>query len=381
MVLHDQGSFRADGFCDERFLPLKRTFERNFEEGRELGASIAVTLHGETIVDLWGGFADRDRKRPWSHDTLAMVFSTTKVPTNLCIFMLIDQGKLDVDLPIQHYWPEFKGGGKEAITTKHVLLHSSGLPGLSAPVSTEDHTQWETVIKRLEAEPVWYEPGSRHTYHPITYGFLLGEVIRRITGKTPGTYLREQVCKPLGIDFHIGMPESELHRVADQHYAGSRLDEDPSDMAMRAKATFAGTQWWTRDLILAESPATNGHGNARSVARLGAILANRGELDGIRLLSKETIDECTREHANEYDEFIGDTISRNLGFGRSSFLFRMITPDTYGWGGYGGSQCQIDDRREVSFAYVPNNLTPEIENDQRNQALDDTLSEILETLE
>lgn len=374
-------SFQAEGFCDERFLPLKQTFEHNFDEGLELGASVAVTLHGKPVVDLWGGYADREKSRPWQRDTIVNVFSTTKIPTAICIYMLIDQGLLDIDLPLQHYWPEFKGGGKEAITTRHVLLHSSGLPGLSQHVPTQDHVNWEKVISLIEAEPVWYEPGSKQTYHASTHGFLLGEVIRRISGQSPGQYLATRICSPLNIDFYIGVPVSEHERVSELFFEGERDEEEMTEMMARAMRTFEGTEHWSPEFISAESPASNGHGNARSIARLGTMIALGGELDGLRILSRETLEECTREHSNEYDEFIGDTVSRNLGMGRATFDFMMMTPDAFGWGGYGGSVCQMDLTREVAYAYAPNRLTPDIGMDLRNQALDVTLRKILESLE
>src|SRR5262249_29928034 len=204
-----------DGRCEPRFAPVRDAFSANFEAGREVGASFAATVNGELVVDLWGGYADAAGTRPWASDTIINVFSTTKAMTALCAHILVDRGALDADSPDPRYWPEFAQAGKERITTRHLLSHTAGLSAIRQPLPTEALYDWARMIEVLAAEAPWWEPGTANGYHAVTYGHLVGEVIRRISGRTPGAFFREEVAAPLGTDFHIGLPESEDSRVAE----------------------------------------------------------------------------------------------------------------------------------------------------------------------
>src|SRR5437773_1365658 len=203
------------GHCDPRFLAVRDAFAANFAAGREVGASFATTVEGELVVDLWGGYADAATTRPWERETIVNVFSTTKAMTALCAHLLVDRGELDLDAPVARYWPEFAQAGKERITTRHLLTHTAGLAALRRSLPTEALYDWTRMVEALAAETPWWEPGSANGYHAMTYGYLVGEVVRRLTGKTLGRFLRDEVTAPLGADFHIGLAPSEDARVAE----------------------------------------------------------------------------------------------------------------------------------------------------------------------
>ena len=204
-----------DGRCEARFAAVRAAFAANFAAGREVGASFAATVDGVPVVDLWGGHIDAARSRPWQRDTIVNLFSTTKAITALCAHVLVERGLLDVDAPVARYWPEFAEHGKDGIAVRHVLSHSAGLAALRRPLPTEALFDWERMVAALAAETPWWEPGSVSGYHAMTYGHLVGELIRRLTGLTPGAFCRQVITEPLGADFHIGLPAMEDGRVAD----------------------------------------------------------------------------------------------------------------------------------------------------------------------
>ena len=202
------------GKCEPRFEAIKNAFRKNFEEGREIGASFAVIINGKYVVDIWGGHKDKEKTQPWEKDTICNVFSTTKVPTALCVMMCVDRGLLDLDEKIAKYWPEFAQNGKENILVRHFLSHTSGLAGIDEPMSWNTWYDWDKMIKLLEVQKPWWEPGTKSGYHAFTQGYLLGELVRRVTGKSLGTFLKEEVTEPLNIDFHIGLPTEHISRVS-----------------------------------------------------------------------------------------------------------------------------------------------------------------------
>src|SRR5205823_8720320 len=284
-------SASVHGECAARFAAVRATFAANVDMGVEVGASFAATVDGELVVDLWGGYADAARTRPWTRDTIVNVFSTTKAMTALCAHLLVDRGLLDLDAPVARYWPEFAQAGKEGITTRHLLTHSAGLAALRRSLPTEALYDWTRMVEALAAEAPWWEPGSANGYHAMTYGYLVGEVVRRLTGKTLGRFLRGEVTAPLGADFHIGLAPSEDARVAEMvppsaeeaAAAYPSKGTDPQSLSARAlnnpplRPEVANRPEWRQ----AEIPAANGHGNARSVARVMAALACGGRLGGV----------------------------------------------------------------------------------------------------
>jgi CubicO group peptidase (beta-lactamase class C family) len=205
----------VQGFVRDEYAPVRAAFEDNLASGVDLGAALCVTVEGETVVDLWGGFADSAGVRPWRRDTIVNVYSTTKTVTALTALLLADRGELDLDAPVARYWPEFAANGKEGVRVSHVMSHSAGLPAWQEPMRTEDLYDWEKATTLLAAQAPDWEPGTASGYHALTQGYLVGEVVRRITGRSLGTVLRDEIAGPLQADFHIGLPASEETRVAE----------------------------------------------------------------------------------------------------------------------------------------------------------------------
>src|SRR6516165_7799087 len=287
------------GTCSARFDPLRELFAAKLESGEDLGASLALNIDGEMVVDLWGGWADEAHAVPWTEHTITNVFSTTKTMTALAALVLVDRGELDLDATVAQYWPEFAERGKAGVKVRHLLSHTSGVSGWEQPVTLEDVYDWDKSTALLAAQAPWWELGTASGYHMLNYGHLIGEVIRRITGQRLGEFFAAHVAGPLGADFHIGLPPSEFHRVANVVPPPSYSDVPPLDPNSDANRVAFKT-WtnpsappessWTEGWRRADIGAGNGHGNARSVARLQSAVACGGEVDGVRLLSPQTID-------------------------------------------------------------------------------------------
>ncbi|MGC8462330.1 MAG: serine hydrolase domain-containing protein [Acidimicrobiales bacterium] len=362
----------VSGTCDERFEAVRQTFEGNLESGADLGASVAVALDGELVVDLWGGWADEDRTRPWQRDTITNVWSTTKTMTFVCCLILADRGELDLDAPVATYWPEFAAEGKDQVAVRHLLSHTAGLSGWDAPMRPEDLADWDRATGALAAQAPWWEPGSASGYHAVTQGFLLGEVVRRVTGVSIGAFFAQEVARPLGADFHIGLPESEDHRVA------SLVPPPPidlrevraSDVAVRTfsnpplDATQTRHAWWRR----AEIPAANGHGNARSVALVQSVVAGGGEARGVRLFGERTSERIFEEQSYGTDLVLGVPLRFGMGYGLRTDLV-PIGPRACYWGGYGGSVVVMDLDARLTVCYVMNRMESGLVGDPRGMGL------------
>jgi CubicO group peptidase (beta-lactamase class C family) len=362
-------TWSIDGQCAPRFGAVRDAFAANFAAGREVGASFAASLDGEMVVDLWGGHADAVRTRRWERDTIVNVFSTTKAMTALCAHILADRGQLDLDAPVACYWPEFAQGGKEAITTRHLLTHSAGLAAIRRQLPVEAFYDWQRVVAALAAETPWWEPGTTNGYHALTFGYLVGEVIRRISGETPGTFFRRHVAAPLHADFHIGLAASEDARTADmlppsaeeRAATGAPAAPDPESLLGKVMSNppmrpeLANSRAWRA----AEIPAANGHGNARSVARVMAALACGGTLDGVRLLGRAAIDRAIEEQSYRQDLVLGFPLRWGVGFMLTSETLPLgPNPRTFGHGGWGGSLGFADLDARVSWAYIMNKMSP-----------------------
>jgi CubicO group peptidase (beta-lactamase class C family) len=204
-----------NGFCNEQFASVKDAFAKNFDEGLDVGASFAATVNGKFVIDMWGGYRDAAQTEPWEEDTIVTVYSTTKIMTAICTLMCVDRGLLDLDAPVAKYWPEFAQAGKEKIPVKNLLSHTSGLSGWEKPIQPETLYDWEKSVDMLAAQEPWWEPGTKSGYHAVTFGHLLGELVRRVSGRTIGTFFKEEVANPLGADFHIGLPEDQDYRVGE----------------------------------------------------------------------------------------------------------------------------------------------------------------------
>jgi CubicO group peptidase (beta-lactamase class C family) len=346
------------GTCSARFDPLRELFAAKLESGEDLGASLAFNIDGEVVVDLWGGWADEARTVPWTENTITNAFSTTKCMTSLAALVLVDRGELDLDANVAAYWPEFAARGKAGIKVRQLLSHTSGVSGWDQPVTVEDLYDWDKSTALLAAQAPWWEPGTASGYHMLTYGHLIGEVIRRITGQRLGEFFAAHIAGPLGADFHIGLPPSEFHRVANVVPPPAPPNDspllDPNSVAFKSMSNpaMAPETTWTEGWRRADIGAANGHGNARSLARLQSAVACGGEVDGVRLLSPQTIDRIFEVQSNGIDLVIGMPSKWGLGYG--------LLPEgrVCCWGGAGGSLAMIDADRRMTFAYVMNKMAP-----------------------
>jgi CubicO group peptidase (beta-lactamase class C family) len=358
-------SSRVHGTCPPKFAAIREAFAANFEAGREVGASFAVTIDGEPVVDLWGGTADAAGTRPWGEDTIVNVFSTTKAMTALCAHVCVDRGLLDLDAPVVRYWPEFAAGGKEAMPVRQLMSHTSGLAGVTPKLPLETLYDWTRMTDVLAAETPWWQPGTQSGYHAMTFGYLVGEVVRRVAGRSLGAFFREEVAGPLGADFHIGLPASEDARVADM-VAPARGEAaigelDPKTISGRVltnpplRPEAANTTKWRR----AEIPAANGHGNARSVAKVLGVLACGGAKNGVKLLREETLRDAIVEQYYGKDLVLGRTFRWGSGFMLTSAVLPLgPNPHVFGHGGWGGSLGFADLDARVSWSYVMNKMSP-----------------------
>ena len=363
------------GYCDERFSSVKDAFAKNFADGLEVGASYAATIEGEYVVDIWAGYKDEAKTQPWEKDTIVNVYSTTKAMAALCTLMLVERGQLDLDEPVARYWPEFAQNGKEKIPVRQLLSHTSGLSGFEENITKEDLYDWDKIVSLLAAQKPWWEPGTASGYHAITFGYLLGELVRRITGKTMGTFFQQEVARPLGADFYIGVPEAVDQRV------GQLIPPPPPgpDAPKPAPDSIAAKQFGnplltaleprTRAWRAAEIPAANGHGNARSVARIAAAMACGGELGGVRLLSMPTLEKIIEEQIYQQDLILGLPLRWGLGFGLASQEVPFPNPRSFYWGGWGGSMIAVDLDAKMSIAYVMNKMTVTLTGDERIMGL------------
>jgi CubicO group peptidase (beta-lactamase class C family) len=357
------------GTCSAPFEPLRELLAAKLESGEDLGASVAVNLDGEMVVDLWGGWADEARTVSWTENTIACVFSTTKTMTALAALVLVDRGELDLDASVATYWPEFAARGKAGVKVRHLLSHTSGVSGWQQPVTLEDLYDWDESTARLAAQAPWWEPRTASGYHGTTYGHLIGEVIRRITGQRLGEFFATEIARPLGADFHIGLAPFECPRVANLVAPGwpptdlTRLE--PHSVAFKTVTGPLGdpnielsrTERWRR----ADIGAFNGHGNARSVARIQSAVACGGQVDGVRLLSPKTIDRIFEVQSDGIDLVLGIHLRMGIGYGllpMPGVLPFLPAGRLCTWGGAGGSLVLIDVDRRLTFAYVMNKMVP-----------------------
>jgi CubicO group peptidase (beta-lactamase class C family) len=362
------------GSCDDRFSGVRAVLARNLDAD-ELGASIAVDLDGETVVDLWGGYRDEARTTPWTEDTIVNVWSTTKTVLNLAALVLVDRGELDVYAPVATYWPEFAANGKEDVEVRHLMSHTSGVSGWDRPFSIRDMYDWETSTSRLAAQAPWWEPGTASGYHANNQGHLVGEVIRRITGKTFKQFVAEEIAGPLGADFQVGARESDWCRIAPV-VPPPRPDVDPRtlDPASPMVRTFTGpvasagaanSPEWRR----ADMGALNGHSNARGVLDVMRVLSLGGEAGGVRLLSEKTVDLAFDQQSDGVDLVLGERFRFGMGFCLGSPVVPYVPSGrTFFWGGWGGSMIVMDLDRRLTISYMMNKMAPGILGSDRSEA-------------
>lgn len=356
----------VQGYDNGPFGALRTVLAERLEAGDDLGASVAVVVDGTPVVDLWGGWADTERTRPWAEDTITNVWSTTKTMTALSALVLADRGELDVHAPVARYWPEFAANGKDRIEVRHLLSHTSGVSAWAQPVEVDDLYDWDKSTAMLAAQAPWWEPGTASGYHALNQGHLVGEVVRRITGQSLGTFFAREIAGPLGADFHIGLDPADDHRVANV-VPPPPLPIDMEAMGPDSVAvkTFTGpapdaSVAWSHAWRRAEIGAANGHGNARSVARIQSVVSNGGEVEGVRLLSPATIELIFEEQANGIDLVLGLPVRWGIGYA-------LPQPETVPyipggricfWGGWGGSMVVNDLDRHMTIAYMMNKMAP-----------------------
>ena len=383
-----------NGYCDERFLEAKKIFEESINSGFELGCAITLEVEGEVVLDLWGGHSDLDKTEEWKEDTIVNVFSTTKGMAAMCLLQLVEKGLIDLDAPVSQYWPEFAAGGKETIPVRYLLCHKSGLCGVREPLEQGSFADWDLICSELAKQEPFWEPGTAHGYHAITYGHLVGEVVRRVSGKSIGQYFNDEIAVPLNLDFWIGLPEDKFNRVtninpdkpgllqkilmpilsklprslapgplkmlldfADPTTPAGAAFNNPK-MSMQAGEMEANTAKWRK----AEIPAANGHGTARSIAKLYGALAIGGSRDGVHVLSSETIEMARQTESDGKDLVLGQIHTRfGLGFMLGTEDVSMgPNKNSMGHGGAGGSLGFADIDNKISLGFTMNQMHPGI---------------------
>ena len=369
------------------FEAVREAFERNFTEHGDEGAAFCLYRNGVKVVDLWGGVADVPASRPWTEDTLQLVFSTTKGATAICALRLVERGELDLDTPVTDLWPEFKAEGKEEIPVRWLLTHRSGLPALDGFASKEDVLGWDGICAQLAAQAPFWEPGSAHGYHALTYGWLVGEIVKRVSGKSLGTFFRDEVAGPLGLDFFVGLPSEQQERVSRLEQLTTtgmgdmdidslppevqeiaRAFTDPESLTSRAlNITKPSLDWNDPDVRAAEIPAANGVTTARSLAKLYAACA--GEVDGVRVLKPETIETATQTQSEGPDKVLFAPTRFGLGFMLNSLFSPMLAEGSFGHAGAGGSLGFGDPGAGVGFGYVMNKMQQNLAGDPRTLGL------------
>lgn len=383
-----------EGICDPRFIEVKELFEQHFKEKKEVGASVCFTLNGETVVDLWGGYANKKKHTKWNKDTMAVIYSCTKGMASLCLHMLADKGMISYDDPIAKYWPEFGQNGKENITIQCLMGHRTGLIGPGKALTFKNNEfDWDYVCDEIAKTKPWWTPGEHQGYHMTTYGYMVGELVKRVTGMTIGTYLAQEVTGPLNADVFIEVPESEFYRCADMHndpkkmsqFIAGAISKQPITSlednkyngvivgALYIPAFPVNSDTWKR----IEVPSANGFASARGLAKVYAALANGGELDGVRLVKEDTVKKMYERQSKENEKdmclsFVDGVPPLIWGMGYMMNASGEAGPSkiAFGHGGTGGSYSFADPENKVSYAYVMNNYNGGTTgNDDRSKSL------------
>lgn len=358
------------GVCDEKFAAVRQVLSDNIDSGLDLGASAAVFIDGEPVVDIWGGVADGQTGAPWERDTIVNVWSTTKTMTALSALVLADAGEIDFNAPVATYWPEFKAGGKDAVEVRHLMSHSAGLSGWTEPMAPEDLYDWDKATSLLAAQEPWWKPGTASGYHAVTQGYLVGEVVRRVSGQSLGQFFAKEIAEPLGADFHIGLPASEdarVGRLIPPPPLAEQVAAMPEDSI--ARRTFVNpvvdaTVTETREWRAAEIPAAGGQGNARSVALAQSVLACGGTVGGRRFMSPAGADRVFDVQTDGDDLALNVPIRFGMGYGLGNETMPLGARTCF-WGGWGGSIIMVDLDLRMTVAYVMNRMESGLVGDQR----------------
>ena len=368
------------GTADPSYEQLSELLSATLDAGTDVGASVCVTVDGETVVDIWGGWVDEAKTEPWGRDTITNVWSTTKTMTFLSALLLVERGQLDFHEKVATYWPEFAQNGKADIEVRHLMGHTSGVSAWMQPVTVDDIYDWDKSTAMLAEQEPWWEPGTASGYHALNQGHLIGEVIRRIDGRRLGEFFADEIAGPLDADFHIGLDPCEFHRVSNvippPPLPIDITTLDPDSVVVKTftgpapEANVAWTDEWRQACI----GAANGHGNARSVARIQSVVANGGSVDGVTLLSPATIEQIFQEQAHGVDLVLGLPVRFGMGYALHSEAVPYLPAGNYAyWGGWGGSSIIVDVDRRISFAYVMNRMAEGLLGDSRGMNLASTV--------
>lgn len=383
----------VQGYFDPRFESVRAIFAEQQRDEQARGSALCVTVGGETVLDLWQGVVDKDNQQVWEQDTLVNVFSCTKPLGAVALLQQVEAGRLDLDEPVAKVWPEFAQAGKEAVTARQILSHRSGLSGISKTLAPEALFDWDAMAAALAAQQPWWTPGDEHGYQPVTYAWLVGEPLRRLSQERPGAYIASHICEPLGMDFYVGVPDAELHRIAHVSRMRNQYGDQYARALFAAMGQPEGLQFKsfgnpssmmvstnTREWQQAEILSANGTGNARSLARFWQVMAHGGSLDGVDLLDASLVREMQREHSAGMDR----TLLAPTRFGLGVMLEQDyrgggfgMGPAAYGHPGAGGSLGFCDPEAQVGFGYVTNQMGPYVLMDPRALALSEAVYQIL----
>ncbi len=358
------------GNTDPKFETIKDVFKENFKEFNEIGASFAVFLDNKFVVDIWGGYSNPEKTKLWNKDSITKVYSTNKIITAICALILVDKELLDLDAPVAKYWPEFAQSGKEKLPVRYLFSHSAGLPGFDEKITVEDLKDWNKIVNILARQKPWWEPGTKIGYHATTMYYLLGELVRRISGKPISQFFGEEIAEPFNVDYHIMLPEKFRTNFADMIPASSSISSIVWENIDRNSVIFR--VWSNPDLSNVHDNdsiwfdiETRGFGNARSVAKIGSIIANGGILDGTQILSAKTIAKSIEEQIFDIDLVLAAKIRYGLGWGLKTDYHSFPNPNTAYWGGMGGSSLIMDLDNKMSIAYVMNQMRTQPLNETR----------------
>ena len=381
---------KVEGYCDPSFFEVKDIFQESFDSNFEFGAAVAIELEGEMIIDLWGGRISKHSKERWKKDTIVNVFSSTKGMVAICFLQLLEQGLVDLDEPVSKYWPEFSQGGKESIPVRYLLCHKSGLCGIRKELPEGAWTDWDLITSSLAEQVPWWTPGTTHGYHALTYGHLVGELVKRISGLSIGEYFKRNIQEPLELDFWIGLPDKNINRVTDILKAQTPLVDflmpilkripqmsfyppylkillNFFDSSTPQGSAFSNPQFEidhvnSKQWRNAEIPAANGHGTARDLAKIYGILATGGSREGVDVLKPETIEMARTVEAEGRDLVLANIQSKfGLGFMLGTEHISMGPgKNAFGHGGAGGSLGFADPDNKISLGFVMNQMHPGI---------------------
>lgn len=368
MTAHEINGQVAPGF-----EAVREAFQGNFVYHGEVGAAFALYVDGELLVDLWGGCADPASERPWQQDSIQLVFSATKGATVACLLRLVERGEIELDAPVARYWPEFAAEGKGEIPVRWLLCHRAGLPVIDASLTLEEVYAWDPVIRALEKQVPEWEPGRAHGYHARTFGWLVGELVRRVSGRSVGKFFAEEIAEPFGLSFFIGLPESLEARCT--RVLAPVIDPEAADGKSLLHRVLTGPSglfgydemWNSRSLHAAEIPSSNGICDARSLARFYAAMI--GPIEGQRIISSETMEAARTVQVEGRDEVILMRSCFGLGFMLPPILSPALPMGCFGHPGAGGSLGFAHPERNLAFGYVMNQMHMGMSGDARSTAL------------